>query len=338
MPKRRGSTRFQVGKVPPFALQRAVYPYLGRKSRSLLVGPGIGRDAAAIRYGRKVLVFSADPITGTTTHIGSHSVHINANDIATTGARPTWYLCTILLPPGTNEESLRRIMEDMDRAAKGLGIALVGGHTEVTRGLVRPIIAGFMVGETDQDHLLSADGGHEGDTVLLTKTAGLEGTAIIASDHADRLRNLDAETLQRARSFSEQISILKEALRTARIRGVHAMHDPTEGGVLNGLWELAEASNMGIEIYGDKIPVALETKAVCSALGLDPLKLMSSGSLLVAVDSSRVEAVARALNRLPVRVSEVGRLLPADKGRYLVRGSRRQRLESVPRDELYKLA
>jgi len=233
MPTANEMQRFKVGKVPPSTLLRAVYPYLGRKSRSLLIGPGIGRDATAIRYGNKVLVFSTDPITGTATHIGRHSVHINANDIATVGARPIWYLCTILLPPDADEISLRQIMVDVDNAAKGLGIAVVGGHTEVTPGLTRPIIAGFMIGETTKQGLLSSEGGREGDKVLLTKTAGLEGTAILATDYGNKLKDLEPKTLDRARKFSEQISVVKEALTAARVKGVHAMHDPTEGGVLN---------------------------------------------------------------------------------------------------------
>ena len=338
MPTANEMQRFKVGKVPPSTLLRAVYPYLGRKSRGLLIGPGIGRDAAAIRYGNKVLVFSTDPITGTATHIGRHSVHINANDIATVGARPIWYLCTILLPPDADEISLRQIMVDVDNAAKGLGIAVVGGHTEVTPGLTRPIIAGFMIGETTKQGLLSSEGGREGDKVLLTKTAGLEGTAILATDYGNKLKDLEPKTLDRARKFSEQISVVKEALTAARVKGVHAMHDPTEGGVLNGLWELAKASNLGIEVDADRIPVASETGRVCRVLGLDPLRLMSSGSLLVAVDPAKAETVARVLKRIPVRVSEVGRLTSTSNGRYVARGPRRLKLEAVPTDELYKLA
>ena len=218
MPTAKEMQRFKVGKVPPSTLLRAVYPFLGRKSGSLLIGPGIGRDAAAIRYGNKVLVFSTDPITGTATHIGRHSVHINANDIATVGARPIWYLCTILLPPDADEISLRQIMVDVDNAAKGLGIAVVGGHTEVTPGLTRPIISGFMIGETTKQGLLSSEGGREGDKVLLTKTAGLEGTAILATDYGNKLKDLEPKTLDRARKFSEQISVVKEALTAASVK------------------------------------------------------------------------------------------------------------------------
>ncbi len=303
-----------------------------------MVRPGIGRDAAIIKYRGRVLVFSTDPITGTPTHIGAHSVIINANDVATTGAKPTWYLCTLLLPPGTRESSLRQVMMEIDQAARGLGIAVVGGHTEVTWGLSRPVIAGFMVGESTKDRVLSVEGGREGDTILLTRTAGLEGTAILASDYPERLKKIPERTLEKARGFSNRISVVGEALRVARVAGVHALHDPTEGGVLNGLWELATASRLGIEAWADRIPVAPETRVVCSRLRLDPLKLMSSGSLLIAVQPSAVNRVARVLGKSRVLVSGVGRLVSRERGRYVVRGGRRLRLKAVPRDELYRLA
>lgn len=334
----KASRRFSLGKVPPSSLLRAVYPFLGLRSRRLIIGPGIGRDVAAISYGKSVLVFSTDPITGTATRVGRHSVHINANDIATAGARPKWYLCTILLPPNTSEESLRQIMQDIDKAARSLGISVVGGHTEVTPLLKQPLIAGFMVGETTERRLVSAERGREGDRILFTKTAGLEGTGILASDHASKLKGLGPGILARARRFSDQISVVKEALEASKASGVHAMHDPTEGGVLNGLWELSEASHVGIRVDADRIPVAMETEAVCKTLGLDPLKLMSSGSLLVAVDPSRIQPVTKALRKTGVRVSVVGTLVARSKGKRLGRGSREKELEAVPTDELYKLA
>jgi hydrogenase maturation factor len=330
--------RLRIGKVPPQTLLKSVYPFLGRKSRSLLIGPGIGRDSAAIRYGDKVLVFSTDPITGTATGIGEHSLIINANDVATAGARPVWYLCAILLPPGTVEPALRSLMADIDRAARTLGITVVGGHTEITPGLTRPIIAGFMVGESRAMKVLSSEGGMDGDLVLLTRTAGLEGTSIIASDYAERLKKLPTKTLKRARSFSSQMSVVNEALGVARVRGVHAMHDPTEGGVLNGLWELAEASGLGIEAWADKVPIAPETMQICTRLRLDPLRLMSSGSLLIALESSALGRAVRVLGKGRVRVSTVGRLVSRKRGRYVVRKGRRLELKAVPRDELYRLA
>ncbi len=338
MPATRNSQTFKLGKVPPSALLRSVFPYLGKKTQNVLVRPGIGRDAAIIKYRGRVLVFSTDPITGTPTHIGAHSVIINANDVATTGAKPTWYLCTLLLPLGTRESSLRQVMMEIDQAAGELGIAVVGGHTEVTWGLSRPIIAGFMMGETDTNRVLSTEGGRPGDIILLTKSAGLEGTAIVASDYSERLGKMAPELLRKAKNFFKEISVVREALLIAGLKSVHALHDPTEGGVLNGIWEIAEASKLGVEVWADRIPVALETREICSLLKLDPLKLMGSGSLLAAVQPTGVQTVAGKLRKMGLRVSEVGKLTSRAEGRHLRKGQNTTSLEAVPRDELYKLA
>jgi hydrogenase expression/formation protein HypE len=196
-----------------------------------------------------------------------------------------------------------------------------------------------MVGET-RGSVLSAENGRPGDRILLTKTVGLEGTAILARDKAALLRKkgVPESLLKLARSYQEQISVVEEALLTAKLKGVHALHDPTEGGVLNGLWEMAEASGLGIEVWAEKIPVAPATNVICLTLGLDPLKLMSSGTLLLAVEPSRGSAVQKALQKTHVRLTEVGRLTPRNKGRVLVKHERRQSLRAVSQDELYKLA
>ena len=332
-------TGFATGKIPPETLLRAVFPNLGKRDKRVLVGPGIGRDSAAVKQDGTILVFTADPITGTPSHIGQHSVEINANDIATTGARPKWYLCTILLPVGTREDSLREITREIHETAKRLGITVVGGHTEATPGLDRPIISGFMVGET-RGRILSAENGKPGDRILLTKTVGLEGTAILARDKVALLKKkgVPKGLLKLARSYQEHISIVEEALLTAKLKGVHALHDPTEGGVLNGLWEMAEASGLGIEVWAEKIPVAPATQVICLTLGLDPLKLMSSGTLLLAVQPSSLSAIQKALKNTRVRLTEVGMLTTRAKGRVLVRRGKRLVLKSVSQDELYKLS
>src|SRR5438128_8675457 len=330
--------RFAAGKIPPEILLRTVFTNLGRIDKRVLVGPGIGRDSAVVKQNGMVLVFTADPITGTPSHIGQHSVEINANDIATAGDRPKWYLCTILLPVGTREDSLREITREIHETAKRLGITVVGGHTEATSGLDRPIISGFMVGET-RGRVLSAENGRLGDRILLTKTAGLEGTAILARDQATILKKkgVPEGLLKLARSYQQQISVVEEALLTAKLRGVHALHDPTEGGVLNGLWEMAEASDLGIEVWAEKIPVAPATQVICLTLGLDPLKLMSSGTLLLAVEGSKRGIVQKALLKVPSRLTEVGRLTRRGKGRVLVKHGKREALIAVPQDELYNI-
>src|SRR6266705_2588877 len=232
---------FWIGKIPPDSMVRAGYSHGGKRNPRLVLGPGIGRDTAVVKLTKKLVVLTADPVTGTTKHIGEHSVHINANDIAATGAKPVWYVCTVLLPPGTSEKTLARIMNGIDLASRSLGITVAGGHTEVTRGLDRPIIAGFMIGEIGS-RVLSSANMRIGDWILMTKTAGIEGTAILASEYSRRLKRIEQAMVRRAQSFAKQISIVEEAMSISKIAGVHALHDPTEGGVLNGLWELADAS------------------------------------------------------------------------------------------------
>jgi len=316
---------------------RAVYSHGGKRTSRLVLGPGIGRDTAVVRLGKKLVVLTADPVTGATKQIGEHSVHINANDIAATGAKPVWYMCTLLLPLGTSEKTLAGMMSGIDRASRSLGVTIVGGHTEVTRGLDRPLIAGFMIGEIG-GRVLSSANIRVGDWILMTKTAGIEGTAILASEYSERLKRIKRETVRKAQSFAKHISIVEEAMSISKIAGVHALHDPTEGGVLNGLWELAEASGLGIEVWADRIPLAAETSRICSELRLDPLRLMSSGCLLVAVAPHSVGRVMKALRNHRVRVSEVGRVRPRAEGRFFLKGGKKLDLVAVPQDELYKLA
>src|SRR3989475_3604615 len=332
-----GSRSFRVGKIPPDSMVRAVYSHGGKPNPRLVLGPGIGRDTAVVRLAKRLVVLTADPVTGTTKHIGEHSVHINANDIAATGAKPVWYVCTVLLPQGTSEKTLAGIMNGIDLASRSLGITVAGGHTEVTRGLDRPLIAGFMLGEIG-GRVLSSANMRVGDWILMTKTAGIEGTAILASEYPERLNRIMPAMVRKAQSLAKQISIVDEAMRISKIAGVHALHDPTEGGVLNGLWELAEASGLGIEVWADRIPLAAETSRICSELRLDPLRLMSSGCLLVAVVPHSVGRGMKALRNHRVRVSEVGRGRTRAEGRFFLKGGKKMDLVAVPQDELYKLA
>lgn len=326
---------FQIGKVPPETLSEIIYPHLGHPNPRLLLGPGIGRDYAAVKYDH-LLILTTDPVTGTSNRIGQHSVYINANDIATAGAIPAWYMCTILLPPKTTREELSKIVRGIDSTCRKLGIQVIRGHTEVTRGLERPIVVGFMIGER-KGKLFRQDSIRAGDKIFMTRTAGIEGTAILASDFSDRLKRVPEKVLSKARKFSDQISVQREALIVSKIPGVRVMHDPTEGGILNACWELAESSSLGMEILAEKIPVAPETVSICSSLGLDPLKLMSSGCLLAVIDSKSSDLVLKRLHRLRVRASLIGKMTPKGFGRKLSRNGKVLSLRPVPQDELYKL-
>jgi hydrogenase maturation factor len=311
--------RLPIGKVPVSSLKNIVFRNLGMPDSWLLVGPGIGEDAAVVRSDGRLIVLSTDPVTGAMANIGWLSVHINANDVATRGARPKWYLCSVMLPKGSSEDALRKIMRQIHRACLSLKVTVAGGHSEVTPVINRPIVVGFMVGEAECGRYFSSSGAEVGDLLIVTKSSGIEGTAIIATDFTDLLKkHLDSTTIRRAQLLYRRISVVEDALTALDAGGVHAMHDPTEGGVLCGIWELAEASGLGVRIYGDNIPILNETKAVSKALGLNPLRMMSSGSLLIAARPSSCERIISRLSRRGIEATLIGEFTDLKQGRKIV--------------------
>ena len=305
------SRTLPTGKIPPDVLSDIVFKYLGVENPRILVGPTIGEDAAVIQMDDRVVVAATDPITGAVENIGWFAVHINANDIAIMGAKPLFYLVSILLPDFADEDMIRTIMADTDRAAKYLGISILGGHTEVTPDINRPILAGFMIGETSIDKYVTSKGAHPGDKIILTKGAGIEGTSILATDRAEILRKfLSEETISNAQSLIEKISVVKDCLIAIDSGGVSAMHDPTEGGVAGGIHELADASNVGFIIDETKIPILEETELICKIFKIDPLRLIGSGSVLMTVDTAEnAEKIVENLNKENIEAAIIGEIV-----------------------------
>ncbi len=335
----RGVRRIPTGKLPQDILKRVVFERLGIHSERVLQGPGVGEDAAVIDMGDRVIVVATDPITGAVGNVGRLAVHVNANDVASTGARPLWFLCVTLLPEGNDETLLEGIMEQIHAACMEIGVALVGGHTETTPGLDRPILIGLMMGEASKEDYVTTGGACPGDVIVLTKGAGIEGTAILAEDLARVLEDkIEASVIHAAKQMVKRISVVPEAMKAVELGGVHSLHDPTEGGLLNGVWEMAEAAGVGVEIYESKIPIAPETKAVCGALNVDPLKLMGSGALLIVLERMKVEKLLSLLSEIDVEASVIGKIKNPEKGRVLVKadGSRMD-LEAVDQDEVYRV-
>lgn len=256
---------------------------------SVVVGPGVGRDAAAVRVGDRILVLKSDPITFPTADAGWYLVNINANDIACMGATPRWLLVTALLPEGSSTPSLvKTIFAGLQSACSDIGCSLIGGHTEITEGLDRPLLIGQMIGETTEDRLIDPSQARAGDAVLLIGGIAIEGTAILASEARDQLEHcVSPEMLERARSFdrSPGISVFRHAarLQEADPKAIKAMHDPTEGGLATGLDEIARATNLGIDVDADLVHIYDETKAIADALQIDPWGLIASGALLAVV-------------------------------------------------------
>jgi hydrogenase maturation factor len=330
---------FKTGKIPSDILVRHVYRYKGRKDPSVLLGGSIGEDAALVSFGKKILVLKTDPVTGATADLGWLAVHINANDVACRGAKPRWFLCDLLLPEKSKSTLIDRIMGQVDRAARQIEVSVVGGHTEVTPGLKRPIIAGYMVGIVEREKSVTSSGARPGDHVIMTKTAGIEGTAVLASDYSGRMpKRIGLRMGARASILADKISVVDDALTAVRAGGVRAMHDPTEGGLLQGIWELAEASKVGFRIYEAVIPVLRETREICSIFHVNPLRLMSSGCLLIASDKQKSNLIVRRLRGKGIPAQIIGSFTPRKTGRMLVReDGTTAEIGPQERDELYRV-
>jgi len=322
------------GKLPPAILDRLL-GRIPRRDARVVVGPRIGEDAAVIDFGDRYLVAKSDPVTFAAERIGWYAVQVNANDLATMGARPRWFLATLLLPRG-DPSLAEAVFADLLAACEELDISLCGGHTEVTPGLDRPIVAGHMLGEVEKERLVRKERIRPGDVVLLTRGVALEGTAILAREKAGELAGrLEAALLERARNllFRPGISVVADALVACAAAPVHGMHDPTEGGLIGGLYELAAAAAAGLAVDSSRIPVLPETAAICSLLDLDPLRLIASGALLIAVAPDDERRVVETLAARGTPVAAIATVMPPAHG---------LRLDSAPfafpdRDEITKL-
>ncbi len=330
---------FRTGKIPTDVLVRNVFRYKGVKDKAVILGSSIGEDAALISLGRNVLVLTTDPITGTASEIGWLSVHINANDVACRGAKPRWFLCDLLLPEKSNVGLVDKIMKQVDKAAKQIGVAVVGGHTEVTPGLKRPIVVGYMLGLAEGRQFVTSSAARPGDHIIMTKSVGIEGTAVLAADFTHKLRKkMSTRLLARAKRLRGLISVVDDALVAVRAGGVRAMHDPTEGGLLQGVWEFAEASDAGFRVYESRILIRPETMRICSVLKVNPLRLMSSGCLLIAADKRKSRLILRSLGRHGIRAGIIGTITPRWSGRKLIgRNGRVKEIGAYERDEIYRV-
>lgn len=300
-----------VGKIPPKIMEKIVYMKLGALDPSVLVGPAIGEDAAIIDLNDgRVLIVHNDAITGASEILGWLAVHIVANDIAVRGAKPRWFLMSLFLPEGSPENLLEEIMTQVDKAAKDLGIMVIGGHTETTSGIDRPIAGTTAMGIAEKNRVVTTSGARAGDYLIMTKTAAIEGTAILCTDFANILmeKGVDDNTLKRGSKFLMNVSVMREALILAEGGLATAMHDPTEGGLIGGVAELAYASRKTVEIWADKVPIAEETKIVTDALGIDALRLISSGSLIASIPQGKLDEAISALHRIGIKSTVIGRV------------------------------
>ncbi len=330
------------GKLPPNLLG-SLLSRLSREDPRVIVGPGIGQDAAVIDMGDRYLVAKTDPITFATEEIGWYAVHVNANDVACMGARPRWFMATALLPAGrTDAEVVEAIFDQIREACQSLQVTLVGGHTEITHNLDRPLVVGAMLGEVSKEKLVTIRGARPGDALLLTKQIPLEGTALIAREkHRDLVaQGVSEEVIWQCQRLLHDpgISVVREAMLAAETGHTTAMHDPTEGGLATGLWEMAHAARVGLEIQEEAIPYSSDGAQLCSALGLDPLGVISSGSLLLSVTSAHAEEIRILMEQNGIASSVIGRIVSSELGVTLVRGSDSRPLPQFQVDEIARIS
>ena len=310
----------RIGKLKADELEKYIFKRTGYKDPDVLIGSSIGEDAAIIKiFDDKALVAHTDPITGSLDLIGFLSVVIPSNDVAVRGVRPRWMLTTIFLPPDAEESEIDRMTSQIHETANMFNISIVGGHTEYTDAVKRPVIISTAIGVGRIDKIITTGGAKPGEKILMTKTVGIEGTAILARDFKEILikKDVDKEIIEKASSYYKKISVIEEALKLAEEDLVSSMHDPTEGGLLAGLAELAYASKVSITIYEDKIPMSVETKIISKAFDIDPLTMLSSGALIASVKKGFEEKALKVLREIGVEASIIGEV--EDRKDYLVK-------------------
>ena len=311
----------------------------GASDPRVLVGPAVGEDCAVVEMGNRLLVAKSDPITFAAQRVGWYAVQVNANDVACAGAEPRWFLATILLPRDFGRDQVGALFAEISDACAQLGVAVIGGHTEVTDGVNRPIVAGTMLGElTNPEAMVKTGGAQDGDSIMLTTGIAVEGTAILATECAADLRQAGVadDVIARAGQYlsAPGISVVGAARTLRQSVAVHSLHDVTEGGVITALREVATASGLGVVFEAESTPVLPECDAICAALGIDPLGLLGSGALIATMPAIETPKALRALDAIGVTGWEVGQMLAPEDGMWLIDRRGEHPLPEFERDEL----
>lgn len=294
---------------------------------------GIGEDCSVINFGEYECIVSTDPITGADKNIGKLAVHINCNDIAACGVEPIGILVTILVPPTSTLDDIKNIMKEIDEETKKLNVEILGGHTEVTEAVNRIVVSCTAIGKGKAQDAVATSGARLGDDIVVTKLLCMEGTSIIANDYLDRVQDiLTSEEVEIAKDYINNISVVNEGRIAGEFR-VNSMHDITEGGVLGALWEVAEASNLGFKVYKDKMPISSITYKMCEKLNIDPLKFISSGSMLITASNGK--ELVEKLSSKGIQASIIGNMTK-DRG-ILVTDEICKDVLPPSRDELFSI-
>ena len=326
----------QTGKLDSDLLKSLIFGKIRYRNDDVKVRPGIGEDCAVVGFGEYDCIMSTDPITAAVADIGRLAIHITCNDIASNGVQPLGIMLAVMLPEGTTEEDVAHIMGQAADTAADVGVEIIGGHTEVTPSVNQPVIVSTAIGKAAADGYQKGDDMTEGDVIMITKAVGLEGTGILALDRREELADvLTEEELDRAVSFLDRVSVVKEGVAASKV-GTHGMHDITEGGLLGAVWEMCQIAGLGAEIYEEKIPMEPETAKVCRHFGVDPLRMISSGSMMIIVPAHLEKEMHEVMDYSNVNIASVGKIMPIESGVKIRRGESLETVEPPTTDELYK--
>ncbi|SHJ81947.1 AIR synthase family protein [Tepidibacter formicigenes] len=326
----------KIGKLTTDQLKNLVFSTLNKKREEVLIKPNIGEDCAIVDFGENVCVMSTDPITGTAEEIGKLAVHITCNDIASSGVAPIGIMLTIMAPEGTKEEDIRKIMKDASKEADKLNVDIIGGHTEITNAVNRIVISSTGIGKQLKKDILYKDIPKSGDFIILTKGAGIEGTGIISFEKEDELKDIYGEKIvNEGKSLLDKISVVKEGIIAGKV-GVSCMHDVTEGGILGAVWEMCDLYNIGCTIYEDKIKINNSTKVICDYFNINPLRLISSGSMIIGVDKNKLDKLINEFEKENIEFCIIGEF-NSDNKKVLLRNGIEEEIVPPESDELYKV-
>ncbi len=327
----------KTGKLDSELLEKIVFDKIRFKRPEVLTRPGIGEDCAVVDFGSYECVMSTDPITAAISEIGRLSIHISCNDIASNGIQPLGIMLAVMLPEGTTEEQIEEMMRQAGAASEELGVEIIGGHTEITPAVTKPVIVSTAIGRGETGASQHTENMKPGDHIMLTKYAGLEGTGIIACDFEAQLGSvLTAEEIQEAKDLLNQVSVVPEGVAAGKI-GTHGMHDVTEGGVLGAVWEMCQIAGTGAEVQVDKVPVKPVTKKVCDYFDIDCLRLISSGCMVIMVAPENKEAMAQAMERAGVEAAYIGVIKEAGEGICMNVAGEVIEIAPPASDEIYKV-
>ena len=330
----------KLGKLP-FEYLSDILEKIPEYDSRVALGAYPGEDAALIDIGEKYLVVTTDPITFATDQIGWYAVNVNANDIAATGGIPKWMIANLLLPKGTSKKDVDTIFSQLIEACNEFDIKLVGGHTEITNSVNTPVIMGGMLGEVDKGKEVRSSGAMKNDSIIITKRIPIEGSAILATEKESLLisKNISKNNINSAKKLlmNPGISIVQDAQIAMNAAPIHAMHDATEGGVAQGLTELAKASNLGMLINVDKVPLINSSKDFWEALDLNPLGVISSGTLIISVSQQNTSTVIKALNNKGIEASEIGVMKENEYGLKMSSNGNIYDLPKFDQDEITKV-